>query len=110
MLSITSTCIASELGTDSIADCRFAKSADKMLGMILRATVSTLVPTQVLAGLAQIGRKHGIGAVPVWPELKVRTESSVGNLGQQLRCRNQLDVGAYREGFAEHIAGLPAVR
>ena len=37
-LSITSTCTASELGTDSIAVCRFAKSADKMLGMILRAT------------------------------------------------------------------------
>ncbi len=42
-LSITSTCIASELGTDSIAVCRFAKSADRMLGMILRATMPTLV-------------------------------------------------------------------
>jgi hypothetical protein len=30
--------MASELGTDSMAVCRFAKSADKMLGMILGAT------------------------------------------------------------------------
>jgi hypothetical protein len=30
--------MASELGIDSMAVCRFAKSADKMLGMILRAT------------------------------------------------------------------------
>jgi hypothetical protein len=27
--------MASELGTESMAVCRFAKSADKMLGMIL---------------------------------------------------------------------------
>ena len=37
-LSITSTCSPSELGTDSIAVCRLAKSADSRLGMILVAT------------------------------------------------------------------------
>ena len=105
-LSITSTCMASELGTDSIAVCRFAKSADKMLGMILRATVSTLVS----ADLAQIGRKHGISAVPVRPELQVRTESGVRNLGQQFRRRDHLDVSANPDGFTQHIARLPAVR
>ena len=37
-LSITSTCIASALGMDSMADCRLAKSADNRLGMIRMAT------------------------------------------------------------------------
>jgi hypothetical protein len=47
-----------------------------MLGIILMATVSTLVS----AGPDEIGRKHGIGAVPVRPKLKVQTETGVWNL------------------------------
>ena len=37
-LSITSTCSPSALGTDSMADCRLAKSADSRLGMMRGAT------------------------------------------------------------------------
>ena len=37
-LSITSTCSPSALGTDSIAACRLAKSAESRLGMMRGAT------------------------------------------------------------------------
>jgi hypothetical protein len=93
-LSITSTCIASELGTLSIAVCRFAKSADRMLGMILGATVETLVGPR----LAEVGREHRVGTVSMRPELQVRPKSSIRNLGQQLASWNHLDVAVYGEG------------
>src|SRR6187200_1066722 len=101
-LSITSTWMASELGTDSIAVCRFAKSADRRLGMILMATM----PTLVLTNLTKVTREHRVGAVSVRPELQVRPECRVGNLRQQLCCRNDLDIAAYRKSFAQYVAGF----
>src|SRR6188472_874389 len=101
-LSITSTCIASELGTLSIAVCRFAKSAERMLGMILGATMPTLMG----AGFAEIARKHRVRAVSMRPELQIRAQCGVGHLGQQLCGRNHLDVATYSEGFAQHVTGF----
>ena len=60
--------------------------------------------------LAEIGAEHGIGAVPLRPELQVRTEAGVWNLRQQLRCRNQLYVSADGESFVQHICCLSAMR
>src|SRR5215211_7228372 len=104
-LSMTSTCIASELGTDSMAVCRFAKSADKMLGMILTATD----PTLVLPTLPKVGRKHGVSAVAVRPELQVGPEFGSFHVGQQLSRWNHLDISAYGEGFVKYVSGFPPV-
>jgi hypothetical protein len=61
-------------------------------------------------GADETPQDQSYGAVPLRPELQVRTEAGVWNLRQQLSRRNQLDVSADGESFVQHICCLSAVR
>src|SRR5829696_2914153 len=53
--------------------------------------------------------EHGIGTVPVRPQLEVRTPANPRQGGQQLRGLDQLEVRAAGQYPLHDIAGLPRV-
>ena len=131
--SMTSTCSQSALRTASASSPSRAKSADRMLGAIIgsgtpsRSTAHQVHPLIVrarspcaavpLTGEVEVvtdtsdGREraeHGVGALPMRPQLDGRTLPEVGNAGEARPRVYELVVG--RNDFGHDLDGLRPVR